>query len=201
MERASLVANQKERKTREADIQVQQQKISKLRDQMNSAKTNEQFRAFQNEIEYCENEIRKAEDRQLELMQEAEPLDRKVKEAEAQLKVDAAKVEIEKNTARDRAIENKAFLEQLMKDRQATAATITPRVYAQYDRIRKRYGNAIAEGTQATCEGCHMSLRPQFYQELKRGDQIMTCESCGRIIFYNPPVAAHHEHQTSGSRA
>src|SRR5579883_45135 len=180
-DRAALSANQKERKQMEGEIQVQEQKISKLRGQMLDAKTNEQYRAFQNEIEFCEKEIRKAEDRQLELMQEAEPLERKVKDSEAKLKEEQAKVEIEKNTVRDRTAENKGFLEHLVQERETVAKAISPRVYSLYDRIRKKYGNAIAEGTQGTCTGCHMALRPQFFQELKRGDQLMTCESCGRI--------------------
>ena len=58
-DRAALSANQKERKKCEGDIQMQEQKISKLKDQMLQAKTNEQYRAFQNEIDFCQNEIRK----------------------------------------------------------------------------------------------------------------------------------------------
>src|ERR1700750_185743 len=62
-DRAALTANQKDRKKLEGDIQVQEQKISKLRDQTLTAKTNEQFKAFQHEISFCETEIRKYEDR------------------------------------------------------------------------------------------------------------------------------------------
>src|SRR5215467_4954595 len=53
-DRAALAANQKERKNCEDDVKVQHQKISKIRDQSLNAKTNEQYRAFQHEIEYCE---------------------------------------------------------------------------------------------------------------------------------------------------
>ena len=74
-DRAALAANQKDRKKCETDIPVQEQKISKLKDQMLSTKTNEQYRAFQNEIEFCQKEIRRLEDRILELMAESEPLD------------------------------------------------------------------------------------------------------------------------------
>src|SRR5918911_626006 len=91
-DRAALVGNQKERKKCEGDIQVQEQKISKLKDQMVSAKTNEQYRAFQNEIEFCQKEIRKSEDRILELMGESEPLDKNVKAAEVSLKAERAQV-------------------------------------------------------------------------------------------------------------
>src|SRR5882672_2379710 len=86
--RAALAANQRERKQRELDIQTQQQKISKLNDQTLQAKTNEQYRAFQHEIEYCREEIRKAEDRILDLMGESEPLEAEVKSAEAALAVE-----------------------------------------------------------------------------------------------------------------
>ena len=85
-DRAALTANQKERKKLEGDIQTHEQKISKLRDQMLGAKTNEQYKAFQHEIEYLQNEIRTAEDRILELMAESESLETAVKTAEVALK-------------------------------------------------------------------------------------------------------------------
>src|SRR4029077_11049071 len=61
-DRAALTATQRDRKSFEGEIQEQQQKSSKLKDQMLEAKTNEQYRAFQHEIEYCETEIRSSED-------------------------------------------------------------------------------------------------------------------------------------------
>ena len=58
-DRAALAANQRDRKKCEGDIQVHEQKISKLRDQMLAAKTNEQYKAFQTEIGFCEEQIKK----------------------------------------------------------------------------------------------------------------------------------------------
>src|SRR4030088_3558633 len=75
-DRGGLSANQKDRKKLEGDIQVQEQKISKLKDQMLQAKTNDQYKAFQHEIEFCQTEIRRCEDRILELMGESEGLDK-----------------------------------------------------------------------------------------------------------------------------
>src|ERR1700678_2619050 len=110
-DRAALVANQKERKKMEGEIQAHEGKISKLREQMLGAKTNEQYKAFQHEIEYIEKEIRKAEDRILELMGESEPLDANVKKAEVSLKQEKVVVEEEKGRARKRTAENQGFLE------------------------------------------------------------------------------------------
>jgi len=54
--------------------------------------------------------------------------------------------------------------------------------------VRKlRRGVAVAEAVDGRCSQCHMSLRLQFFQDLKRGEQMMQCESCSRILFYNPP--------------
>src|ERR1041384_5871750 len=92
-DKAALSANQKDRKRLEGEIQMHDQKISKLKDQMLSVKTNEQYRAFQNEIEFIVKEIRKAEDRILELMSESEPLEANVKKAEAALKEEKQNVE------------------------------------------------------------------------------------------------------------
>ncbi|MBV8729722.1 MAG: hypothetical protein JO336_07925 [Acidobacteriia bacterium] len=187
-DRAALSANQKERKQCEGDAQTQEQKISKLKDQMLQAKTNEQYRAFQNEIEYCEKEIRRLEDRILELMGESEPLDKNVKAAEAALKAEKAQVESEKQEARKRTAADEAASRQLSEERARIAAQISPSTMSQYERARKPgKGIGVAEIAEGRCSACHMAVRPQFFQELRRGDKVMACESCHRILYYNPP--------------
>lgn len=189
-DRAALSANQKERKKCEGDIQVQEQKVSKLKDQMLLAKTNDQYRAFQHEIDYCQTEVRKFEDRILELMGESEPLEKNVKAAEVSLKAERAQVEAEKQSARERtAIDQKASAE-LQAERAGIVQEMTPAHYQRYEKVRKaRKGIGVAEAVDGRCSVCHMALRPQFHQELKRGDTVMACESCTRILFYNPPVS------------
>jgi|SRR5450755_223332 predicted nucleic acid-binding Zn-ribbon protein len=189
-DRAALLANQKDRKTTEGETQTHEQKISKLRGQMLDAKTNEQYRAFQNEIEFCEKEIRRAEDHILDLMGESEPLDKNVKAAELALKAEKAQLETEKQQAMARTAEDKQVLDQLHQERAQIVAHMQPNIHRQYERIRKgRGGVAIAEAIEGRCSACQMSVRPQFFQDLKKGDQVMYCESCARIIYYNPPVS------------
>jgi predicted nucleic acid-binding Zn-ribbon protein len=189
-DRAALTANQKERKQREGDIQMQEQKISKLKDQMLQAKTNEQYRAFQHEIEFCEKEIRKFEDRILELMGESEPLEKNVKAADAALQAERKQVEAEKQSARERTAADQKASAELQAERTGIVKEMTPPSYQRYERVRKsRNGTAVAEAIDGRCSVCHMALRPQFFQDLKKGDQVMACESCSRILFYNPPVS------------
>lgn len=188
-DRAALAANQKERKHCEGEIQTQEQKISKLKDQMLQAKTNEQYRAFQNEIEFCQKEIRRSEDRILELMTESEPLDANVKAAEIALKAEKAQVEGEKAQARARTAEDERASKELGTERASIVASMSRSVYDRYERTRKaRKGIAIAEVVDGRCSACHLTLRLQYFQDLKRGNEVMTCENCQRILYYNPPV-------------
>lgn len=190
-DKAALQANQRERKSLEGDIQMQEQKVSRLRDQMMSAKTNEQYRAFQKEIEYCQNEIRKMEDRILALMEESEPLEANVRQAEAALKEERRRVENEKAAARERTAQDKRAVEELQRQREEVVRQLTPAIYAAYEKIRaKRGGIAVAEASDGRCSACHIALRPQFFQDLRRLEQgVMFCETCGRILYYQPPVA------------
>jgi uncharacterized protein len=190
-DRAALVANQKERKQLEDDVKVENQKISKLRDQMLGAKTNEQYRAFQHEISFCETSIRTAEDRTLDLMAESEPLDANVKKAESALKEEKQQVDSEKTLARDRTAIDQKQLDELRAERQQLVATLKKPAYSAYERIRKKWhgGSAVAEVTDGRCSACQILLRPQFFQDLRHSDQLMFCESCGRILYYNPPVS------------
>jgi predicted nucleic acid-binding Zn-ribbon protein len=189
-DRAALLANQKERKKCETDIQLEEQKISKLKDQSLGVKTNEQFRAFQNEIEFCQQEIHRMEDRILELMGESDPLDRNVNAAQAALTAERAEVETEKQQARERTAVDEKAAQELRKERSAVSSELTPAVYQRYQRVcRMRRGIGVAEALDGRCTACNMNLRPQFLQELKRDDQVMACESCNRILYYNPPTA------------
>jgi hypothetical protein len=189
-DRAALLANQKERKRLEDDVKVESQKISKLRDQMLGAKTNEQYRAFQHEITFCEDAIRKAEDRTLDLMSEAEPLDANVKKAEGALKEEKQAVEAEKARARERTAVDQTQLEQMSAERKSVVAALKPQTYRDYVRIRKKWNGAVvAEASDGRCSACQIVLRPQFFQDLRHSVDLMFCESCGRFLHYNPPVS------------
>jgi predicted nucleic acid-binding Zn-ribbon protein len=189
-DRAALAANQRDRKQLEVDIQVQEQRIAKLKDQMSGSKvTNEQYAAFKHEIDFCETAIRKYEDRILDRMSESEPLEQNLKLAEAALQKEKELVEAEKQRARERTAADQKSLEELQKQRQQVVAELVPEVHSAYERIRKkRKGVAVAEAADGRCSACHLALRLQFLQDVRRGDQVMFCESCGRILYYNPPV-------------
>ncbi len=188
-DRAALAANTRDKKRLEGEIQTHQQKISKLRDQSLGAKNNEQYRAFQNEISYAEGEIRKAEDQILDLMESSESLEKAVSVSEVDLKKQRQHVESEKKIAVERTAVDREQLGKENEERKSIAAGMTPQFYTNYERIRKKTKNSpLSDATDGRCEACRISLRPQVFQDLRRGDTVITCESCGRIVLYNPTI-------------
>jgi len=97
-------------------------------------------------------------------------------------------VEAEKAQARDKTAVDEKALAELHTRRTELVAGVTPVVLREYERLRKaRRGVAVADVVEGRCTACHIAVRPQFMQELRRGDKVMFCESCGRILVYNPP--------------
>ena len=186
-DQAALEDNGKSRRQLEGEIATHEQKISRLREQMSEAKTNEQFRAFQHEIKFAEDEIRKVEDRILDKMEQSEALEQLVKTSEKSLDLEATAVEKEVREARARVAKDEEELTAVEAQRQQLAASISPQVLGTYERVRKlRSGNAVAEASADRCLACNVRLRPQFSQMLRFGEEVLTCESCGRILYYVP---------------
>jgi len=188
-DRATLAANQKDRRSQDTDIQTHQQKISKLREQMMTAKNNDQYRAFQHEITFCEESIAKCEDRILVLMEQTELLESNVKAAEAALAKEKVHVDTEKDAARKRTADDQARLKELLAERTQLQAAIPAAVYTAYERIRKRTPIVVAAAYGGRCGACQLELRPQMMQEVRKGDGIYYCENCRRMLYYSAPVA------------
>ena len=183
-DQAALEENQKTRRLMDGEIATWQQKTSHLRVQMGEAKTNEQFRAFQKEIEFADQEIRGAEDRVLDKMVEAETIEGNVEQAQKALKAESAVVAKEVEQTKVRVATDRSELAAEQTKRSELAAGVSPPVLSIYERVYKmRGGTAVARASDARCLACNVVLRPHVTQKLRLGDEILTCESCGRILY------------------
>jgi uncharacterized protein len=182
----AMRAQDSKRRQYESEIQSLQSKISKFRDQSLDVKTNEQYKALMHEIQFAEQEIRKNEDKILEIMEGNELLERQVKATEAELKTQAVAIEKEKSEARVLTEQDEKKLSELASERTQLRQRIGEGALATYDRVVRARKTGLAEARSQLCGACHVMLRPQTWNDLKSGEKLITCESCGRIVFYDP---------------
>lgn len=183
----------KDRKKYELDVDQWRERARKYRDQSYEVKTNEAFKALQHEIAHAEGEIAGAEDRLLERMVAGEEYDGTIKTAEAELKSAESIAATERSELATQRTSLESQLAIAEAERSKLAVEIPEELLREYDRIgRRHHGIALARVVDETCKACGVRIRPHVYQELRRssGDQIFTCETCNRILYYVEPVAA-----------
>jgi predicted nucleic acid-binding Zn-ribbon protein len=185
-----LTENQNARRAIEKEVAVQQGRLSKFRDQLMEVKTNREYQAMQHEIEIAQNEVKALEERILERMLEADDLAAIVKRAEGELSAEQKKVDAER---RDMAAEHGELAASLAKNaavRTALVAAIDKQVLAIFDLVsQRRHGVAVAEARDGICTICHLRLRPQVFNNIRRNEEIIQCDSCQRILYFVPKPA------------
>jgi len=185
---AAIRADESARRTHESEIQDQQQKISKYRDQSLNVKTNQEYKALLSEIEQAEAEIRKLEDKILEIMVAADTRKEELKQAEAALKADTDEVEKEKEHAKQQTAEDEKELAQLNAQSGELRTGISDDALRHYDRVMKLRRSALAAVHEdQMCSVCRVILRPQVYQNVAKGAEMVYCDSCQRILYFVPP--------------
>jgi len=194
--------NQAARRTEERDLSVVQSRLAKYKDQLLEVKTNREYQALQHEIAAAQAEVSRHEDRILERMLEADEHNRTVKQAESEF----ARVQAEVIAARA-ALELE--IRQLDRELAETAATraglvaeISSPVMATFESVaRGRRGVAVAEARDGHCTLCHVRLRPQVFNEVRRNDAIIQCDSCQRILYFATAGASPTAGAASGETA
>jgi predicted nucleic acid-binding Zn-ribbon protein len=188
--KAAVKGDEAAKKKFETSIQDLQGKISKYRDQSLDVKTNDQYKALMHEIEFSQQEIRANEDRILDLMVNAEARERQVKAAEAELKEEAAEIEKEKAIARDKTAEDEKLLTEWNEKRAGLLSGIDADLLRHYERVAKFRGTGLSEVRNQKCSACQVMLRPQTYNEVRSSDKVVICESCQRVLYFDPATEA-----------
>jgi len=179
------------RKKLEGEVSTLEAKISKYREQMLNVKTNEEYKAFQKEIEHTQAAIGKVEDSILSLMLEAESNQQDIRNAEARLKEDQQRVNQERKELEGEHQRDVSAMESCVKERNELGTQISGDLLPRYERVRKfRGGIGISAARDYVCEVCQVRIRPQVFQEIRKNDKIIACDACQRIL-YDPENLDH----------
>ena len=189
--RERQTASQATRRDLEKELSVHQGRISKFRDQIMAVKTNIEYQAMQKEIEFAGHEIKKLEDRMLELMLEADDLQAAVKGAELDLAKEQKVVDGERAALAAELAGFKSAVASLSVERATAIDGMSGQALAIFEMVaRKRNGIALAEAKAGVCTICHVRLRPQVFNDVRRNSQLLQCDHCNRILYFVPPPPA-----------
>jgi predicted nucleic acid-binding Zn-ribbon protein len=174
-----------EKRKAESELADLKEKLKKYQTQLRSVQSSREYSAALNEIDGVEKLIRGTEDRFLELEEEIEKASGELSEREQTL---PAETEQHEERMKDWRAEQRDINEQLAGARDEIArleAEIPPRDRAEFRRlIDKKHGLAVAVVIGSSCSACHVKVRPAAMQILKQGREIVYCDSCKRILYY-----------------
>jgi predicted nucleic acid-binding Zn-ribbon protein len=173
-----------DRKKLELDVGTRTETISRLKTQQYQTRKNDEFQAIGHEIERYENEIRKIEDEELELMVEADKLkaDLGVEEKKSATVKESVARQTGDLESKSKALQSR--LEELTKERAEIAGKIDEDLLGRFERLFKSKGDAVVVALEhEVCTGCHMKVTTQTAHRAKAGKEIVSCENCGRILY------------------
>ena len=196
--KARIAACQAARRDIEKDLAAVQGRLSKFKNQLMEVKTNKEYQAMQKEMSVAEQEIGNHETRMLERMEEADALAIELKAAEAALKAEQSEIARDRQQLEAEKSTVEQELQRTTAERQTVVAQISKPTMVVFDRVAHgRRGIAMAEARDGLCTVCHVRLRPQIYNEVRRNDNIIQCESCTRILYFIPPAPSASAGQAS----
>jgi predicted nucleic acid-binding Zn-ribbon protein len=189
--KAQLAENQGARRDIEKELALHQGRLSKFREQAMAVKTNQEYHAVQHEISHAQGEIKTHEDRMLERMLEADELTAAVKKSEAELSAEQKAIDADRKAMKAEHAELQAAIEKMAGERAALVSALPPDVLSRFEQVaKKRNGVAVAEAKDGICTICHVRLRPQVFNTVRRNEEIMQCDHCQRILYFVPAPAA-----------
>jgi len=169
----------------EGEAQTKRDAINRYKQQQLQTRKNEEYSALAHEIEAAEKNISAIEDRELDLMDEAETLKPAVAEAEKIHHAEKAKIEQVLSSLADKKGNLDARILELKGDRAKLTEGIDEDVLERYERLFKtKQGSAVVPLEHEVCMGCHMKVTSQTAIEVKAQKSVVHCPQCGRMLYF-----------------
>jgi predicted nucleic acid-binding Zn-ribbon protein len=183
-EDGQLQAVQKTYREQEREAQVALAQIRKSNERLATVKTNKEYQLILKEIDDLKRKNSLIEDEMLACLDRIEAADAAVKQKKAQVlalrqTADLQKAEIERETR-----QLTAHLTDLTQAGREAARAVDPVLLGSFRRVQEQVKQgAVAPVVDAVCQGCHLNIPWQLFNELHRFDELTFCPHCRRIIF------------------
>ena len=192
--RDDLVA---ERTANENQVAENKSYLERADRNLKHAQNQKEYETAMREIDALQKQVGTLETKVVELMGSIEEVEKELESRAEEINTLDAKRDEALSGFDAEVATNRAELKKVSAKRDEVFTTLPAQLASVYDRMaqRSRDGIAVAEVVNGSCSACNMSLRPQMNVEVKRGDKIITCENCARILY----IAAPKEAEASAS--
>jgi predicted nucleic acid-binding Zn-ribbon protein len=197
--RDSIAREEALRRREESDIADLRQKLDRAQKKVDLATTTAQVTALEHEIAFLKSEISRLEDQELESMERSETLETQQAIAASAVSDAVSAFDRGRTRSADETAAARATIASVEARRTALRADIVQasptgdNSLSTYDRIAHAKGHAVAQALDHKCTACQMMVRPQRWNDLTdnspespASQSLMTCENCGRLLYYDP---------------
>jgi len=170
----------------EGKIKKLNEGMVKTKEKMLEVKNNKEYQAMLKEIEIAESSRGDIESEIISILEELDKLSMLVKKDDETLKQTKNKYEQEKKILEDDLNAIDADVVDWEKKRLDLQKKVSADLLARYEKIKKRNkGVGVISVWKAVCNGCHMNIPPQLYNELQKSNELLSCPNCNRIMYFH----------------
>lgn len=187
------------RKNLEVSLEAKQQQRQQLEVKLMGVRTNQEYKALEKEIFGLKADAGAVEDQILQNMMDGEQKQEEIKSTEEEISQLQAQISAKENEISKELVTIDQRLKEMKENRTQTTGNVSPSVLARYEKIAQKLpGRAVVAVEDRACQGCHMALTPQVYNDVHKDDTLILCENCSRIL-YLPEEESSSEDSATGS--
>ncbi len=186
----------------EEELKQEYNRLKSTQARLTQIRGTREYQLLLREIEEIKKANKQKEDDILKLMEEIENLEKEMKKLEEEMKKVNEFFEKEKQKFDAFCAELLANKDSLIKKREKISQKIPSNLLRKYEAIRQKKGGiGIAPVDNYVCEGCHMSIPPQLYNEIQKDNRYYECPHCKRLIYYKRIYLQKEETQKTNKKS
>jgi predicted nucleic acid-binding Zn-ribbon protein len=184
-EREKIESLEKERRRKEGNLNLEQEKIKRAEGRMFEVKTNKEYQALLSEIEAIKEANSREEEEILQVMDEIDELKKDLSRREKEMAITMEKIEAEKRKIQEGMAQGDAVWKKQLERREVLSKQIESKLFKLYNTLKeKRQGIGVVSAKQETCQGCFVNVPPQMFIEVQKNNSLIRCPNCNRILYW-----------------
>ncbi len=167
------------------EIEDDSLRIKKSKNKLMMVSNNKEYHAMMREMDNLEKLNRLREEERLALAEELQRQNEALEELDVQVNAVKTQLDARRSSLKNRMDLTMQRLDELKRQRKDAGRSVPGPVLGRYEFIRSRLAAPVIVRVKGgVCEGCHISIPPQSYNELQKGEQILSCPNCQRLIYW-----------------